>query len=80
MDIVTDVSEKLIAEEERKLNQLRTETLLKVYQMSEYEDSEITAFLLREAVKQTDSDGGYLLFFMRRGHENTIFIMKDNIT
>ncbi len=79
MDIVTDVSEKLIAEEERKLNQLRTETLLKVYQMSEYEDSEITAFLLREAVKQTDSDGGYLLFFNEdEDIENTIIYYKDN--
>ncbi|HPN37266.1 MAG TPA: PAS domain S-box protein [Melioribacteraceae bacterium] len=63
MDIVTDVSDRLIAEEERKLNELRTETLLKIYQMNYSADFEIVSFLLKESVIQTNSDGGYLLFF-----------------
>ncbi len=78
MDIVTDVSEKLIAEEERKLNELRTETLLKVYQMRYSEDSKIISFLLEETVKQTESDGGYILFFDDKEDIDKIIIFYKN--
>jgi PAS domain S-box-containing protein len=59
---IRDTTERKRAEEARALHSQRTETLLRLNQMSEATLREITDFALEEAVRLTQSKIGYLAF------------------
>jgi PAS domain S-box-containing protein len=80
MDVVTDVTEKLMIEEERRLNEIRTETLLKVYQMENIEVQKISEYILNGAVNQTSSEAGYLIFFDENEKIDKFYIHHQNQT
>lgn len=80
MDVVTDITERIKVEEERKLNEIRTETLLKVYQMQDQNIDKITNFILTEAINQTQSEGGYLILFNDTGEIDKFYLNYNNST
>jgi PAS domain S-box-containing protein len=59
---IRNTTERKRAEEARALNSQRTETLLRLNQMSEATLKELTDFALEEAVRLTQSKIGYLAF------------------
>ncbi len=80
MDVVTDITEKIKIEEERKLNEIRTETLLKVYQMQNQNIDKISDFIFTETVKQTESEGGYLIELKDENEIDKFYLNINNQT
>jgi PAS domain S-box-containing protein len=60
--IVRDITERKRAEEARRLNESRLETLLQLNQMTDATLQEIASFAMEEAVRLTQSTIGYVAF------------------
>lgn len=63
MYVVTDISNKIIAQEESRLNELRLETLIKLNKLIDTTETVISDFVLKEAALQTNSEFGYIVIF-----------------
>lgn len=74
LNVVTfiDLTARRQAEEARRLNEMRLETLLKLNQMTKASTKELADFVLNEAVRLTDSTIGYLAFM---NEEETVLNM-----
>ncbi len=63
MYVVTDISNKILAQEESRLNELRLETLIKLNKLIDTTETVISDFVLKEAALQTNSEFGYIVIF-----------------
>ena len=62
LGIVTDITRRKQFEEKLRLNEARLETLLKLNNMTEATDDEISSFALEKGVSLTGSQIGYMHF------------------
>jgi len=70
----TDITERKRAEEIMRLNESRTQALLKLHQMGNKQLKEITDFTLEESVRLTKSTIGYIAFL---NEEETVLTMHS---
>lgn len=72
-NLVTDITERNLAEKAAKLNEARTNELLELSQISDYSAAEIANHALESAIRLTDSAIGYIAF---ANEDETILTMQ----
>jgi len=77
--ILRDVTESHRYKETLRLNKDRLESLLDLNQMISASEDKIMHFALEEAVRLTDSDGGYLHFFDEDKEDLSLFLWSDSV-